>query len=52
MPRFTLARFRARLYRYFERRRSRRQLLALDDRLLKDVGISRAQVNRESRRRF
>jgi uncharacterized protein YjiS (DUF1127 family) len=30
-----------------ERRRQRRALLALEDRLLKDVGLSRADVERE-----
>ncbi|MCP1312782.1 MULTISPECIES: DUF1127 domain-containing protein [unclassified Halomonas] len=52
MPRFTLNQLRAGLHRYLERRRSRRQLATLDDRLLRDVGISRAQVRRESRRLF
>ncbi|MFG6665744.1 DUF1127 domain-containing protein [Halomonas sp. HNIBRBA4712] len=52
MSRFTLTRFRARLRHYLVRRRSRRQLFTLDDRLLKDIGISRAQVRRESRKLF
>lgn len=37
---------------YRERRHSRRQLLALDDRLLKDIGISRAQAQQEGRKAF
>ncbi|MCB8888285.1 DUF1127 domain-containing protein [Vreelandella malpeensis] len=52
MPRFSLASIRSGLRRYRERQRSRRQLATLDDRLLRDVGISRAQVRRESRRLF
>ncbi|MBZ5488450.1 DUF1127 domain-containing protein [Halomonas aquamarina] len=52
MPLFSLARFRDRLRRYRECRRSRRQLLTLDDRLLKDIGISRAQAHREGKRTF
>ncbi|WNL38611.1 DUF1127 domain-containing protein [Halomonas sp. PAMB 3264] len=52
MARFSLARLRQRLRRYQERRRSRRQLLALDDRLLKDIGISRAQARQANRKTF
>ncbi len=52
MPRFSLAQLRYRLRCYRECRRSRRQLLTLDDRLLKDIGISRAQARQESRKTF
>lgn len=31
-----------------ERRRQRRALLAMDDRLLKDIGLSRADAEREA----
>lgn len=37
---------------YRERRRSRRQLLTLDDRLLKDIGITRAQARKEGQKAF
>lgn len=52
MPRFSLAQLRYRLRCYRECRRSRRQLLTLDDRLLKDIGISRAQAHQEGRKTF
>ena len=35
-----------------ERSRQRRQLLELDDRLLKDIGVSRADVEREAYKPF
>lgn len=35
-----------------ERSRQRRQLLELDDRLLKDIGVSRADVEREACKPF
>ncbi|RUR33138.1 DUF1127 domain-containing protein [Vreelandella nanhaiensis] len=52
MPRFSLTRLRYQLRRYREDRRSRRQLLALDDRLLNDIGVTRAQAQKESRKAF
>ncbi len=52
MPRFSLTQLRYRLRCYRECRRSRRQLLALDDRLLKDIGISRSQAKKEGKRAF
>jgi len=38
------------LFEYGELRRQRRQLAALDERLLRDIGLSRADVERECRR--
>lgn len=37
---------------WIERRSQRRALAALDDRLLKDVGISRAEAGRETAKPF
>ncbi|MGO2240398.1 MAG: DUF1127 domain-containing protein [Halomonas sp.] len=37
-------------YRHY--RRSRRQLLALDDRLLEDIGFSREQAKKEGQKPF
>jgi uncharacterized protein YjiS (DUF1127 family) len=37
------------VFEYSERRRQRRQLAALDDRLLRDIGLSRADVERALR---
>ncbi|WP_235040552.1 DUF1127 domain-containing protein [Vreelandella profundi] len=37
---------------YHQRRRSRRQLLTLDDRLLKDIGITREQAQKEGHQAF
>nr|WP_289073523.1 DUF1127 domain-containing protein [uncultured Halomonas sp.] len=56
MPRFSLNQLRCQLrlqlnqYRHY--RRSRRQLLALDDRLLDDIGITRAQAAKEGHTAF
>lgn len=52
MPRFSLTQLRYQLRCYRDYRHSRRQLLALDDRLLKDIGISRTQALREGRKAF
>jgi uncharacterized protein YjiS (DUF1127 family) len=37
---------------WYERSRQRRALWALDDHMLKDIGISRADVFRETRKPF
>ena len=37
---------------WFERRRSRRFLASLDDRMLRDVGLSAADVDRECSKPF
>ncbi|MCG7590369.1 MULTISPECIES: DUF1127 domain-containing protein [Halomonadaceae] len=56
MPRFSLNQLRCQLrlqlnqYRHY--RRSRRQLLALDDRLLDDIGITRTQAAKEGHKAF
>jgi uncharacterized protein YjiS (DUF1127 family) len=42
----------ARLERALKRRRERRELMTLDDMTLKDIGISRADAQREAMRRF
>lgn len=56
MPHFNLAQFRSQLIeqlrRYRQFSRSRRQLLTLDDRLLKDIGITRAQAQQEGHKAF
>lgn len=60
MSRFSLTQLRyqlraqllTQLRSYRERRRSRRQLLTLDDRLLKDIGITRTQAQKEGRKAF
>jgi uncharacterized protein YjiS (DUF1127 family) len=41
-----------RLLGWRERARQRRALLALDDRMLKDIGITRADAEREASRPF
>jgi uncharacterized protein YjiS (DUF1127 family) len=42
----------ATLFRWRERARQRRQLYALDDRMLKDIGITRVDVEREAGKHF
>ncbi|PCF95978.1 DUF1127 domain-containing protein [Vreelandella nigrificans] len=56
MPRFSLTQLRyqlrSQLRQYRHYRRSRRQLLALDDRLLEDIGINRAEALKEGHKVF
>ncbi|KPQ22556.1 MULTISPECIES: DUF1127 domain-containing protein [unclassified Halomonas] len=56
MPRFSLNQLRCQLSyqlcQYHHYRRSRRQLLALDDRLLEDIGITRVQAQKEGHKPF
>ncbi|UXZ54373.1 DUF1127 domain-containing protein [Halomonas sp. 7T] len=52
MPRFSLTQFRCQLRQFHQRRRSRLQLLTLDDRLLEDIGITRAQARKEGHKPF
>ncbi|AZM97369.1 MULTISPECIES: DUF1127 domain-containing protein [Halomonadaceae] len=52
MLRFSLTQIRCQLRHYYQRRCSRRQLLALDDRLLKDIGITRTQAQKEGCKPF
>ncbi|CAH1043131.1 DUF1127 domain-containing protein [Halomonas sp. TD01] len=52
MPHFSLAQIRCQLRQLQQRRRSRRQLLTLDDRLLEDVGITRTQAQKEGCKPF
>jgi uncharacterized protein YjiS (DUF1127 family) len=47
-----LRRVRATISSWVERARMRRRLLALDDRMLRDVGISRADVHGEAAKPF
>ena len=55
-PRFTLTgalrRFGGRVVAWQERARMRRGLAAMDDRLLRDIGLSRADVHRETEKPF
>jgi len=52
MPRFSLTQLRYQLSHYQQRRRSRRQLLTLDDHLLKDIGLTREQACQEGKQTF
>ncbi|MGO2010092.1 DUF1127 domain-containing protein [Vreelandella alkaliphila] len=52
MLRFSLTQIRCQLRHYHQRRRSRRQLLTLDDRLLEDIGITRTQALKEGGKPF
>ena len=45
-------RFTMRLFEAIEVWRQRQALLALDDRMLKDIGVSRAAISREAARHF
>lgn len=42
----------ATVFEWQERARQRRQLLELDDRMLKDIGVTRADVDREIAKPF
>jgi uncharacterized protein YjiS (DUF1127 family) len=42
----------ATLFAWHERIRQRRQLYALDDRMLKDIGLTRVDVEREAGKHF
>ena len=52
MPRFNLTQLRYQLSRYQQRRRSRRQLLTLENHLLQDIGLTREQACQEGKRTF
>jgi len=45
-------RFATRLLRLYDRQQQRRVLLELDDRMLADIGLTRAQVKAEGRKPF
>ena len=51
-PRPIVARLVAKLEDWLERRRQRRALLALDDKLLKDIGLSPSDAWREAHKPF
>ncbi|MFQ5994081.1 MAG: DUF1127 domain-containing protein [Acidiferrobacterales bacterium] len=51
-PRLALSRTAKTFFCWQERARQRHALSELDDRLLKDVGISRAEAEREGRKPF
>ncbi|QEW06476.1 DUF1127 domain-containing protein [Nitrincola iocasae] len=52
MSHFSVTRLRHRLHDYWQCYRGRRQLRKLDDRLLKDVGITRSQAHHEGQKHF
>lgn len=52
MPRFSLNYLCCQWRQYRLRCRTRRQLLLLDDRLLKDVGITPEQAKKEAHRKY
>jgi uncharacterized protein YjiS (DUF1127 family) len=52
LARWSGMRFVDMLLEWHERSRQRRALMALDDRLLKDIGISRADAERETSKPF
>ncbi len=52
MSYFSVTQLRKRLRDYWQYYRSRRQLRKLDDRLLKDVGITRSQAHHEGHKNF
>lgn len=49
MPRFSLTQLRSQWRQYRLHCHSRRQLLLLDDRLLKDIGVTPAQAQKEAK---
>jgi uncharacterized protein YjiS (DUF1127 family) len=52
VPRWSTLRFVDMLLQFHERARQRQALMALDDRLLKDIGVSRADAEREANKPF
>jgi uncharacterized protein YjiS (DUF1127 family) len=50
--RWSSLRFVDMLLQFHERARQRQALMALDDRLLKDIGVSRADAEREANKPF
>ncbi len=52
LRRWSTLRFVDMLLQFHERARQRQALMALDDRLLKDIGVSRADAEREANKPF
>lgn len=52
LRRWSTLRFADMLLQFHERARQRQALMALDERLLKDIGISRADAQREASKPF
>jgi len=52
MKHFSLTQLYHQLRDYLEYRRSHQQLLGLEERLLKDVGITRSQAQKEGQKAF